>query len=113
MATSIVTVSKSNYPDTLSKGLGLNRLFGTIAIGAGTYLTNGLPVVFSGISPASSGDVAFVVLTSIAGNIYTYDPVNKTIRVYSAYATEYTNGATIGAGITGDTIYFAADINKC
>jgi hypothetical protein len=112
MADATTTVTVNSYPDGLDMGINKGRIFGSVAIASGNYVTNGLPIVFSGIVPGLSGDVVDVVFESIGGNVYTYDRTNKTMRMYSAYATEYGNGVALGAGIYGDTVYFQATVNK-
>jgi hypothetical protein len=117
MATSVVTVSVNSYPDGLDHSTRMVRLYGTIAVGSGTYATNGLAVTFSGLVPGVSGDVVSAWFGSLKGVDYQYDKTHGTVRIFEAGSSagpfvELSNGASIGTEVTGDTISFEAVVNK-
>ncbi len=90
-----------------------NRSFSVVAtlVFSGTYPTNGEPLDISSYYPYVSARQPDVVqVQGKAGFVYSYDPVNKKIFVYTNTAGgansalgEHTNAAYV-AGVTGDTI---------
>lgn len=95
--------------------------YGTLAIGAspGTYPTGGLSISWI------VGDTPKVVNTTpkdvwlygAAGYYYTWNPSTNKIQIWTGAAaqsplTELTNGASIPAAVSGDTIRFEARFSK-
>lgn len=121
MAESVVTPVLSSYPQGVVNLGGSLQLSGTLTIGAGTYATNGLPCEFrtlaAGVSQ-SLAPVATELYSPSSGYIYQYDPVHLTVRIFLGGAAvsdplaELGNGATVPAGVTGDTVQFSTQVFK-
>jgi hypothetical protein len=131
MAATTATLTVYNYPNGINNTQRRQTLYGTIAIGASplTYATGGIQLSFLGVKDASGQVVqidsastlpAILWLQGVGGSGYTYtwnQPTNK-LQIFTVDATatgteypliEFTNGAAIPAGVSGDTIVFEAD----
>ncbi len=123
MATSVVTMKLANpLTSVAAEDLQLaQKLFGVAAVGAGNYVTGGLPLTWVGAGglteyngavflPQSAKTVPYSAhFESIEGSGYTYqwDQAADTLRIFEA-GTELTNGAAVPAAVTGDVIAFDA-----
>jgi len=99
MATTVPTYAQSAAPKGDELTQTKSHSYGTVTIPAGgTYVTNGLPLTFSG------PDLQFASLTPIWGDfnstsglIYVWDLAHSTIRIFYVFGTEVANGATVNA----------------
>lgn len=121
MANSTVTVTVNAYPDGFEISQNKARLFGDgtdgkIAIGAGSYPVNGLPIDFSGLIAGINGDVVDARMSGVAGYIYIYDRTHGTIRIFQTGAALSGPLAEIAtttpAAVTTDAISYAATLNR-
>lgn len=119
MATAVVTTTVNSFPNGLDNTLDHLNVFGTFSVGAGTYITNGLPVTFTNPDVLSEYTPFFgEVYSPGSGYAYFFDPVNQTLRIFEGGAAvstpmaELANAVNIPAGVTGDTIYFKVTLNR-
>lgn len=116
-----VLVVNNNPFGTGADETQLSRIFsGLVAIAAGNYVTNGLPLTWtamkSGTISGANVLVASLMLTpykawfaSTSGSGYTYqwDKVHGTVRIFLG-PTELTGGAALPAAVVADLIQFEA-----
>lgn len=113
----VVAVPNTRFPRGLYLG-NMIAIFGTLTP-SGTYpAANGDPIDFGVIAGFSNKQPLFVEICGKAGFVYTYDYVNKSLRVWvntaggaNAALGEHTNVGYV-AGVTGDIITFVAFIPK-
>lgn len=117
MATSTVTVTLNSYPTGVANVVGGILISGTLAFGAGDYVTNGLPVTLQESVAGARQNVTppFAAIESpSSGYVYRWDPGHGTVRIFIGGAAvsdplaELANGTALPAGVTGDTVYFTA-----
>jgi hypothetical protein len=126
MSQAVVTAKINPFPSGVDNTQRHIVLFGTLSIGAGTYVTGGLPVSFINPATDSSAGPLWVEIASTQGstNAYSYQttgfspPLSPplagntgTLHIFVA-GTELTNGATVPAGATSDILAFRAEFNK-
>ena len=105
MATATATFTINPFPDGKEATISKEHLYGTVPISPSpaTYVTNGLPISFAGSGVYEGGTVVWAEFYGILGYTYSYDKAHGTIRCYLG-GTEISNGATIPANVSGDTI---------
>jgi len=90
---------------------------GTLAVGAGGYPVNGIPVVFSAVPGVTNlTPLANTVrLSGLAGFIYAFDDVHQTLRIFEAGASGTPLGeiiTTTPASVVADTISVEVDFSR-
>lgn len=110
------------FPNGRRQYLNGVALRATIAVAAGNYPANGIPLSFDvdGAVPAGVAD-GFAYGTAYSpssGFVYQLDPVHQTLRVFVTGTAagdplnELASAVAVPAGVTGDTIYASADFNR-
>ncbi len=91
------------------------HVVGLVALSNFNYITNGIPLSWSGQEFVKSATSPIHVdLDGIAGFMYVYDYTNNTIRIFVTSAsalgamTELVNGAPLTTGVSTDTIKYHA-----
>lgn len=104
---SAITVSVSH------QDVGVANVFdvrGTLAVAAGSYPANGLPVSFVGFIQASATPAPNSTwLHGLSGYDYAFDDVHQTLRAYTG-GVEVTT--TTPGAVVSDTISFATKFPK-
>jgi hypothetical protein len=118
MAGTTATITPYVYPSGYDNSQRMQTVRGTVAIGASpaTYATGGVLLSWKieGIK-STSGSPIQVTFGSNTGSGYVYNWIKSTnaIQILTGAAaqspqTELTNGASIPAAVSGDTIWFEA-----
>lgn len=122
MANATTTVTLLAFPNgrRVFEAGGIS-LRGEVVVSAGNYPAHGIPVSF-GVDGAMPSDAqkgfSFGVAYGQAGYVYTLDPQYQTLRVWVQGAAagdalaELTASSAVPAGVTGDTIWAAAEFNR-
>jgi hypothetical protein len=100
-------------PSVSHQDVGVSNVFvvrGTLAVGAGTYPANGLPVSFVGYVqaspvPAKNGTLIY----GLSGYTYAFDDAHQTLRAFLG-GTEVVT--TTPAAVVADIISFEAKFPK-
>lgn len=108
-AVASVTVTDFWYDGKRQHAIGL------ISITNFNYITNGIPLVWTGQEFIKSATTpVHVQINGLGGFIYSYDYTNATIRIYitgaalSGALAEQINGTPLTTGISTDTIKYHA-----
>ena len=124
MTATTLTLTESKFPNALFEANNFVDICGTAAFGASplTYSTGGVAVSWaipSNRFSANSGKPVFAQFFSQTPNpvtnlyIYAYNSATAKLLIYTGAAaqtalTELTDGASIPAGVSGDSIFFVA-----
>jgi len=122
MATATATLTQYAYPKGRDNTQRRSIIYGTCAIqaAAATYAAGGLAITWSQIAernPTTTPAVAwFYSNAPVSTNdyIYVWNKSTNKLQIYTGAAaqtglTELTDGASIPAGVSGDTIEFRAE----
>lgn len=118
MANSTATPTVNNYPFGVDAEMQAIDLFGTIAIAAGSYPANGIPINFSGIKAGANGAPKGParIESASSGFIYRHDIAHGTVRIFvtGTAANDPLNevATTTPAAVVSDTITFQVTLNK-
>jgi len=92
------------------------HVVGTVVLTNFNYITNGIPLVFTGQEFIKSATAPVLVnITGVAGFMYVWDYTNSTIRIFqigaiastpfvAAPITELIGGSPLTSGVSTDTI---------
>ena len=99
MALPSLTTTINPFPSGRDKTQKWQMYKGQIAIGSGgLYATNGLPFALSGAAVLTSTPIDWMEMYSLTtGFIYKWDPVNRTIRIFSPSVATGTVDSTSSA----------------
>jgi hypothetical protein len=117
MSTSTVTLTINPYPNGRSNDFNHVTISGKVAIGAGDYPANGLPVSWATMDPpAGPTPIKPAHVESVSsGYVYRHDPVHGTIRIFQSAGSAaplVEIATTTPGGVVSDTIYFDAVFNR-
>jgi len=109
MSNSAATFTVNPFPNGVDDRARFRELFGTVAISAGSYPANGIPVTQIDSDPYGSNAPVWLEMQGVSGYVFIYDPTHVTIRIFesagsAAPLTEVST--TTPSGVVSDTIAF-------